>query len=326
MTSKGIEPWQTGILHQSSIDPLPVTSNTNSPYNITILEPIGLPDDEIRAGLPGQNLKILDSRGWEDEALMSACQGSEILALTNRPISAALIEALPLLRQIVVAFAGIDHVTKVAAERGIDIVNAIGYANTSVSELVLGLMISLARQIPTHNNAIRRGGIGTLGSEIKGKTLGVVGAGQIGSEVERLGDALGMNVLTYSRRGTITLEELFAQSDFISLHVPLVTSTHKLVGADLLARMKPTAFLINCARGPLVDSAALHNALCNGLLAGAALDVFDREPPLPSDELLLVHPNVIATPHIGFQTNEAIRAKGEQALKHIQAFCNATDS
>ena len=294
--------------------------------NIAVIEPIGLADDQIRAGLPGQELRIFDSRSWNDEELISRCQGAQILALTNRPLSAAVIEALPQLRHIVVAFAGTDHIAVEATARGIDIVNAMGYANTAVSELVIGLMISLARQIPAHNTDIRRGGTATIGSELRGKTLGVVGAGQIGSAVQRLATPFGMALLTYSRHGSLSLEELFARSDFISLHLPLVASTRGLVGADLLARMKPTAFLINCARGPVVDSAALHRALLGGQLAGAAVDVFDQEPPLPPDLPLLALPNVIATPHIGYNTAEAVRAKGEQALQHLQDYCRPAAS
>jgi len=294
---------------------------------IYYIEPTGVSIEEVTAALPGQEVVELDSRGWSDEKLISAVADAEILALTNRPISARVIEALPNLKMIAVAFAGIDHVDQEAAEkRKILIENAGGYANTAVAELVFGLMISLTRNIPRNNQAIRSGGTTNTGSELRGKTIGIIGHGAIGREVERLAIAFGMKPLIFDRNAQTTLEEVFSESDFVSLHVPLFPETRGMVALDLLRRMKPTSFLINCARGPIVNSEALKTALDEGMLAGAALDVLDTEPPIAADCPLLQSAKVIATPHIGFNTREALQAKGRIALDHIVEFLGQQES
>lgn len=131
-----------------------------------------------------------------------------------------------------------------------------------------------------------------------------------------------MKVLAYDRKNSISLEDIFAQSDFVTLHVPLVPQTRGLVTLEHLKRMKPTAFIINTARGPIIVSDALRFALENGVIAGAALDVFDLEPPLPEHYPLLDAPNLIATPHIAFNTKEAVAAKGRITLDNIVKFVN----
>ncbi len=288
---------------------------------ICVIEPIGISLAEMQSGLPGHEVVEFDSREWDDDQLADAAKDADIIAVTYRPLSAAVINAIPNLKMIAVAFAGIDHVDADAvADRGITVRNAAGYANTAVAELVIGLMISLARSIPQHNAAIRHGGLSATGTELSGKTLGIVGTGAIGKQVETLSKAFGMTPLPYDVGSVISLEDVFEKSDYVTIHVPLLPATKGMVNAELLARMKPTAYLVNCARGPIVDSAALATALSVGSLAGAALDVFDVEPPLPTDDPLLALPNVIATPHIGFNTQEALVTKGTDALNAIKKF------
>ncbi|MEY4942374.1 MAG: hypothetical protein RL254_555 [Planctomycetota bacterium] len=288
---------------------------------ICVIEPIGISTEEIRSALPGHDVDVFDSRGWADSELIARCAGAEVLASTNRPISVSVIDALEGLRLIAIAFAGVDSVAAAAAEsHGVTVTNARGYADTAVAELTVGLMISLARQIPAQNVAIRSGGTTSMGTQLRGKTIAVIGTGAIGTEVVRLCGAFGMTVIGFDEGSTKTLPEVVAEADFVSLHVPLLPETRGMVSGEVLSAMKPTAFLINCARGPIVDSAALDVALGSGAIAGAALDVFDQEPPLPADYPLLAHANVIATPHIGFDTVEAVRSKGEMALAHIREY------
>lgn len=291
---------------------------------IAVVEPIGIPLDEIKRGLPDQDVVAFDSRGWSDHKLIAAAQDAEVLTLTDRPISAAVIDSLPKLALIAAAFTGIDEIDQAAARRrNVAIKNASGYASTAVSELVIGLMICLARDIPALNASIRSGGTGTIGTELRGKTLGIIGGGSIGDAVQVLAKAFGMATVVHDLDSGNTLEEVVATSDFVTLHVPETAQTKGMISAGILKRMKPTAYLINTARGPIVDETVLHDALVAGRLAGAALDVFDTEPPLPRDYPLLQLPNVIATPHIGFDTAEAVHAKGTIALRHIQDFVRA---
>jgi D-3-phosphoglycerate dehydrogenase len=186
-----------------------------------------------------------------------------------------------------------------------------------VAELTLALMLALARQIPQAHTSLQRGEWRKAefsGVQLQGKTLGVIGVGRVGSTVAGMATALGMRVLGYDpNRAEATLRErgaepedleaLLARSDFISLHVPLNEQTRGMVDAARLALSKPGAFLINTARGGVVDESALLQALESGRLAGAALDVFGREPP--GRDPLLLHPAVVATPHLGAQTAEA---------------------
>ncbi len=288
---------------------------------IAIIEPIGIASEEIRAALSGHTITECDSRQWSDEQLIRFVKEVDIITLTNRRLSRAVIDAATQLKLIAVAFSGIDHVDLDAAKkRDIPVKNAAGYASTAVSELVVGLMISLARNIPENDRKIRQGAATNTGTELKGKVLGIVGFGAIGSEVARLAQAFRMTTLVYDRKNSLTLEDLFSRSDFVTLHVPLSDVTRGMVDLRLLSKMKRTAYLINCARGPIVKSYDLRQALEQGLIAGAALDVFDVEPPLPADDPLFEVPHLIATPHIGFNTREALRAKGELTLKNIKEF------
>lgn len=181
-------------------------------------------------------------------------------------------------------------------------------------------MISLARSIPENNQQIRHHAGTNTGTELKNKTLGIVGFGAIGSEVARIANALQMKPLIYDRKSSLTLDDLFSQSDFITLHVPLTDVTRGIVDLKLLSRMKKSAYLINCARGPIVRSDDLKQAFEQKLIAGAAVDVFDVEPQLPDDYILLQAPHLIATPHIGFNTQEALIAKWQITLNNIKEF------
>ncbi len=214
---------------------------------------------------------------------------------------------------------GLDNIDEAAAKaRNIRVINAVEGAMTAVAELVLGLMLALARQIPFADREIRNGKWlkkELMGTELKGKYLGIVGLGNIGKRLGRLAKGLNMNLIGYD---VIPIDEAFSKevglmkadlgtllssSDYVSLHVPLLDSTYHLINAEKLATMKKTAKIINTSRGGVIDEEALYDALKKGNLGGAALDVFETEPAIGNK--LATLPNVICTPHIGAQTKEA---------------------
>ena len=214
---------------------------------------------------------------------------------------------------------GLDNIDVDAAKtKGIRVINAVEGAMNAVAELVLGLMLSLAREIPRADREIRNGKWlkkELTGTELSGKYLGIVGLGNIGKRLAKHARALNMNIIGYDvvpiadefvrEVGLIKtdLDTLISSADFISFHVPFTNDTHHLVNSQRLGKMKKTVYLINTSRGEIIDEEALYNALKDGKIAGAALDVFEKEPA--TGNKLATLPNVICTPHIGAQTKEA---------------------
>jgi len=214
---------------------------------------------------------------------------------------------------------GLDNIDQDAAkEKNIRVINAVEGAITAVAELVIGLMLSMAREIPRADREIRNGNWikkELMGSELKGKYLGIIGLGNIGKRLGRLARALNMNIIGYD---VIPIDDEFSKevglmkadlgtllssADYVSLHVPLLDSTHHMINAEKLKLMKNTARIINTSRGGVIDEEALYNSLKEGNIAGAALDVFEVEPA--TGNRLTTLPNFIATPHMGAQTKEA---------------------
>jgi D-3-phosphoglycerate dehydrogenase / 2-oxoglutarate reductase len=214
---------------------------------------------------------------------------------------------------------GLDNIDQEAAKaKNIRVINAVEGAMNAVAEQVLGLMLCLARQIPRADREIRNGNWlkkELMGTELRGKYLGIVGLGNIGKRLGRLAKGLNMNIIGFD---VIPIDEEFSKevglmktdldtllqsSDFVSLHVPLLDSTYHMINAEKISTMKDTAKIINTSRGGVVDEEALYDALKNGKLGGAALDVFEKEPA--TDSKLATLPNIILTPHIGAQTKEA---------------------
>jgi D-3-phosphoglycerate dehydrogenase / 2-oxoglutarate reductase len=214
---------------------------------------------------------------------------------------------------------GLDNIdVKEAEARKIRVINSPEAAANSVSELVIGLMLSLARKIPFADTEMKRGNWvkkDLVGVELRGKYLGIVGVGSIGRNIGRMGKALRMNLIGHDifpidkdfikEVGLIVTDfnTIIESADFITCHVPLTPETRKMVNREKFSKMKSTAFLINTSRGEVIDEEALYDALSNRKIAGAALDVFETEPP--TNNKLLKLPNVICTPHIGAQTYEA---------------------
>ena len=214
---------------------------------------------------------------------------------------------------------GLDNIdVEAAKEKGIRVINAVEGAMNAVAELVLGLMLSLAREIPRADREIRNGKWlkkELTGTELSGKYLGIVGLGNIGKRLARLARALNMNIIGYDvipipddfarEVGLVKtdLETLISSADYISFHVPLTDDTHHLVNSQRISKMKKTAYLVNTSRGEIIDEDALYAALKEGKIAGAALDVFEKEPA--TGNKLATLQNVICTPHIGAQTREA---------------------
>jgi phosphoglycerate dehydrogenase-like enzyme len=306
--------------------------------NIEIVEPIGQSETAIRTRLKdllekgGHRLFICDTRSLTDAELLRKVSDADVLLLSYRPLSRAVIEGCHNLKLICVAFTGVDHVDQEACKaRGIILHNAAGYARHAVSELAIGLMIALLRRIVSADATVRAGGDNRAlaGHELFGKTLGVVGAGAIGLQVARLGNAFGCRVLGFERHvlrvddvaiEQVGLDELLSRSDIVSLHLPLTTETRGFIGREQLARMKPSAILINTARGPVVDQLALIEALDQNRLAGAGIDVFDIDPPLPAKHPIFQAPNTVLLPHVGFETAEAMSAKADIALHYLEDF------
>jgi len=214
---------------------------------------------------------------------------------------------------------GLDNIDVDAAKaKGIRVINAVEGAMNAVAELVLGLMLSLAREIPRADREIRNGNWlkkELMGSELSGKYLGIVGLGNIGKRLAKLARGLNMNIIGFDVMpiaddfardvGLIKadIDTLLSSADYVSFHVPLTETTHHLVNSKRISTMKKTAYIINTSRGEIIDEDALYNALKEGKIAGAALDVFEKEPAVGNK--LATLPNVVCTPHIGAQTKEA---------------------
>lgn len=272
---------------------------------------------------PGQVLERLDG---------ASC------VLTNKvSFDAARLAALPRLRYIGVTATGCNIIDSAAAgAAGVTVTNVPAYSTASVAEHTVSLMLELARHTAAHARAVADGGWGRGDwclpvapiVELSGRTLGLVGLGDIGSAVARIGQAMGMKVLahTRSRRPVdgvavrfVELDELFALADVLSLHCPLTDATRHLVDGRRLAAMKPGAWVINTSRGPLVDAGALAAALREGTITGAAVDVLDVEPP-PADDPLLGAPNCVITGHVAWWAREARARLVATAVENLRRF------
>ena len=273
-----------------------------------------------------------DTRVTDTETLIERGKDADIIAVSNLPLNADVIDGCKNLKMLSVAFTGVDHIALDACRRnGVLVSNCAGYSTAAVADLVFGLLISLYRNIPACNEVVRREGTkdGLVGFELEGKKFGVVGTGAIGLRVAAIAQAFGCEVLAYSRTKkdvpgiTYTdLNTLLSQCDIVSLHTPLNDSTRGLIGKEQLALMKKNAILINTARGPVVDSQALAEALNEERIAGACIDVFETEPPVKKEHPLLNAKHVIATPHVAFATKEALVKRAVIVFDNITAWLN----
>lgn len=302
---------------------------------IVILESLGISNEEFnRISKPltdnGHKLVVYDDGKTDDETLKTRVKDAEILVLANMPLSGDVIDAADNLKYISVAFTGYDHVDlEKCKEKNIQVSNAAGYSTHSVAEVTFGLITALLRSIVPLDAITREGGTkaGYRQNDLYGKTLGVVGTGDIGGTVAKLGLAYGCRVVAYNRsekqelidQGVAykSLDEVLGMSDIVTIHTPLTDETKNLIDKDKLALMKKNSFLINTAVGPIVDNDALAEALHNGTIAGAGLDRVDMEPPVPTDYPLLDAPNTVILPHVGYATDEAMIRRAEITFNNI---------
>lgn len=308
--------------------------------NIALLEPLGVPAEMIeelsgKLKEEGHTFTYYDTKTTDIEELKKRSDGQEVVMIANNPYPDEVVYAADSLKMLAVAFTGIDHVgVKACREKGVMICNCAGYSNVCVAEQVIGMTISLMRFFTACDKGVRNGGTsaGLTGTEISGKTVGIIGCGQIGFMTAKLFQAFGAHVLAYARHEReevknagieyVDLDTLLTESDVISLHTPNNAETKAMINAEKIAKMKNTALFINCARGPIVDNKALAEALNEGRIAGAAIDVYDMEPPIPEDYPLLHARNTILTPHVAFLTKEAMVRRAKIEFENVMAYVN----
>ena len=298
--------------------------------------------------LPGDALELLakgtDLIVWPDELptpreelLREVARCDGLLTLLTDGVDDELLERAPRLRVISNMATGFDNIDLEAASRHkVLVTRTPGVLSATTAEFTIGLMFAAARRVVEGDRAVRSGEWNTwgpevlLGQDLSGSTLGIVGMGGIGREVAHRARALGMRLVYFSRSRKpalerrygmefLALDQLFRESDFVSLHAPLTSETRHMVNRRTLARMKPTAILVNTARGPLVDQTALYEALSEGRIGAAALDVTDPEP-IPPDDPLVSLPNVIVTPHIASAT---VATRSRMAMLAVQNLLEA---
>lgn len=304
--------------------------------HIVLAEPLGISESTLHdfsAPLiaDGHTFAFYSDKAADDAALTARLQNADIALIANRPLPEIVLAACPRLAYIDVAFTGVDHVAMAyCREKNIPVSNCAGYSDQTVAELAIGFAISLLRKLPACDSAARSGGTSAAlrGREIAGRTVGVIGLGRIGRRTAQLFSAFGANVIACDPDDSaaaagyplVSLDALLQQSDIVTLHAPANHSTRKMLGEKQFAQMQPHALFINCARGALVDAAALADALNRGAIAGAAVDVFDLEPPLPADEPLLHAKNCILAPHVAYLSEESMLRRARIAFDNLAAY------
>ena len=303
-------------------------------YKIAVL------DDYQNAALESADWSVLGHRAdiavfqehlADPETLIERLLPFDVICVMRErsPLPRHIIECLPNLKLIASTGAGNASIDVAAAgDRGIAVVHT-GYSSEPAIEFTWALILASARHIVAESNSVRSGGWQqTVGADLRGKTLGVLGLGHIGSEVARIGKAFGMNLIAWSQNMTpqaaeaagailVSRNQLFGQADILTIHVVLSSRTRGLIGAAELARMKPTALLINTSRGPIIEEQALINVLKNKQIAGAAIDVFDVEP-LPPDHPFRELDNILATPHIAYVSQDLYKTFYEDTVSNIR--------
>lgn len=305
---------------------------------VKLLEPLNIPRTQIEKFSKaitdlGHEFVYYDEKTTNLTELVERSKGADVIMIANTPYPTEAIDANESLKLINVAFTGIDHV-KIADAKNQDVLiaNAAGYADQAVAELAIGLTLDLYRGITYGDKTIRQTDYqgAFQGREISGKTVGIIGTGKIGLMTAKLFKALGANLIAYSRSEKaeakelgmeyLELNELMKNADIVSLHLPLMTATKGMISEDKLALMKKDSIFINTARGPIVDNDALAEKLNNDEIAGAGIDVFDMEPPIPSDYKLLNAKNTILTPHVAFLSDEAMERRAKITFDNTVAF------
>ncbi len=296
----------------------------------------------IADDLPASAADVLRAEGWEVDARtgrsteqlkQDVADADALVVRSATKVTSAIIDAAPALRVIARAGTGVDNVDVAAASaRGVVVMNAPGANSISVAELAIGLMLALARHVPAADAAMKQGKWEKkkfMGEELRDKTLGLAGLGRIGQEVARRARAFGMKVIAHDPfiaaqvaedlgAELVSMDEVFARADYVSLHLPSTPATQNFLNAERLAASKPGIRIVNTARGDLVDERALADAIESGHVAGAALDVFEVEPP--PDPRLQRLPQVIATPHIAASTREAQELVGVETVSALRDF------
>ena len=288
---------------------------------VVIMESLGIPESELKeCQRPFEEKGVVFesyTRTTDDAKLIEEAGDADAMILANMPMSADVIRACPNLKFIDIAFTGVDHVgLEAAREKKIAVSNASGYSNEAVSELVLGMVLSLARNMREVEERCREGKTkdGLVGWELKGKTVGIIGLGKIGSRTAELFNAFGCRIL--------------AQSRTIHKEVPayIEHSTRGMINAEKLSMMKPSAMLINVARGPVVVEKDLAEALSKGVIACAGIDVFDKEPPLDIESPLLKAPHTLVTPHVAFATKESMSLRAKIVFENLENWMECRQS
>lgn len=308
--------------------------------NIVFLDRTGIPaTHEIPRPSFAHNWVEYDRTSAEET--FERAKDADIIVTSKVVFNREMLARLPKLKLIAITATGTNNIDMVAAkELGIEVKNVTGYSSVTVPEHVLGMMFALKHSlVGYHRDQVTSDRWATCGqfcytdypiTDIRGATLGVIGKGCLGTEIGRLAGLLGMNVLYAEHKGTTTVrkgytpfEEVLKQADIVTLHCPLTETTQNLINAETLAMMKPTAYLINTGRGPLVDEAALLAALENGTIAGAALDVLAKEPPEKDNPLIQAAkrlPNLLITPHVAWASDSAVTTLVNKVAQNIEDF------
>ena len=305
---------------------------------ISLIEPLGVRAEVIeklseKLKQDGHEFVSYDTLSQDEKEQAGRIGDSDIVMIANHPLKDDVIRSAENLKMIDVAFTGIDHVGLDACrERGITVCNAAGYSTQTVAELVIGMVIAAKRRMIKADSLVRNGGTsaGLGGSEIAGKTVGIIGLGAIGMRTAKLFLAFGAKVIAYNRSKKEeaaqlgieyrSLDEVLSESDIISLHVPNNAETRGMISREKIALMKKDAMFVNCARGPIVDNAALADALNNDELGFACIDVYDMEPPIPADYPLLHAKNTLLTPHQAFISSEAMERRAKIVFDNLYAY------
>jgi len=301
---------------------------------IVVSDSIFLPE-EYRKKLDALgDLKVFESMPSSIEEFISRVRDADIVLVGRYGFSGKAFNASRNLQMLSVWQTGYDHIDlKAATEKGVIVSNVPDYAFDSVAEMVFALALNLLRKVHVADIRLREGNFDWrhyFGSQIMGKTMGVIGTGSIGSRVIQIAHGFNMNVISVTGHPSeekarslgvkfVDLDTLLAEADIVTLHVPLTPSTEKMIGAKELAKMKKSAILINTARGKVVDEAALIEALKEKKIRGAGLDVFEKEP-LPANDPLKALENVVLTPHIAFLTEESLEECTYVCVQNVERF------